>query len=329
MKTKFHFITILVFILFMCGCDTYFGDTVPIETSDVLSSDKFTLAAAFTDKDSVLFLRSDRSTNLLGGYFSESFLTGDNYPIFDEDDLEINIINNDNRVFTTFQYIPISERRSVSNIRDSTTNRATLINNYQAFLTTTDTFTPGENYKMTIQHPALGNYIIEQTMPFPVEEANFQVGDDVVRDRFGLSGRKISLSWKDKVGEENFYQIKIYLINPEDGSFYVSYLDDLDSRTNATYAFNERIVISDQYFDGQDIFLDFTASDALDILQVHSVEIISITKDWYDMVRSYNSYVESEVDIRNGYVEPFTISSNVPNGFGFFLLGNKSIFLQR
>jgi hypothetical protein len=328
MKMKFHFITALMLTL-LCSCDTYFGDIVPIDTDDLVSSDKFTLAAAFTNNDSALFLRSDRSTELLGEYFSESFLTGDNYPVFDEEDLQINISGNGNRVIANFQYIPIPERRSVSNIRDSTTNRATLVNNYQAFLTATDTFTPGENYKIAIQHPILGSYIIEQEMPFPVEEASFQVGNDIVRDRFGLSGRKVNLSWKDQIDKENFYQIKIYLINSEDGSFYVSYLDDLDPRTDAAYAFNKRIVISDQGFDGQNILLNITASDALDPLQIYSIEITSITKDWYDMVRSYNNYLASEVDIRNGYTEPFTIFSNVPNGFGFFLLGNRSIFLHR
>ncbi|TXF82106.1 DUF4249 family protein [Neolewinella aurantiaca] len=329
MKIIFCSTSILIIALLICSCDTYFGDTVPIDTDDLVSSEKFTLAAAFTNEDSILFLRSDRSTDILREYSLESLLNGNDYPLFDEDDLEINILSDNDRVVTSFQFIPVSERRSVDNIRDSTTDRATLINNYRAFLTEIDTFTPGEIYKMAIQHPVLGSYLIEQMMPFSVEEASFQVGDDIVRNRFGLSGRKINLSWKDKIGIENFYQIKVRLINPEDGSFYVSYLDDLDPRTNAAYAFNERIVISDQDFDGQDINLDFIASNAIDILQVHSVEITSITKDWYDMVRSYNDYIALEVDIRNGYAEPFTVFSNVPDGFGFFLLGNKSIFLQR
>ncbi|MEL6355430.1 MAG: DUF4249 family protein, partial [Bacteroidota bacterium] len=242
------------------------------------------------------------------------------------DNLSIYLFNDAQDTVISFSYLPLSERST--GVLDDTTDIRTLVNNYVARAETANLFTAGREYTLDIEHPVLGNFSVKQTMPLPILDAHFIVSDGTVTNDFGVAAINVRATWLDRSDEDNFYQIRVFRINPEDGVIFQSNLTDQDPRTPSTPAFSKTLVLSDEGQNGQIMSLDFTASLVFDNLDFYAFEITAITEEWYEVVRSHRQYQRLEEDINNGYVEPFPIYTNVPDGFGYFLLGNRTLILE-
>lgn len=141
----------------------------------------------------------------------------------------------------------------------------------------------------------------------------------------------INVSFDDNPNEENYYFLALYTyqdvyeyLPPNYEEVYMGEkLQPIDynnaSLSYENYYYSNGLVgyaISDDFFNGQ------TYSSNLDLYlwsvpkkPYIYVQLLSINKEFFDFVTSYNKYEESTY---NPFAEPVNVRSNIENGFGIF-----------
>jgi len=306
------------------GCENYFGDVTPINTGRLPASNQLVIGAAFTTADSVLYLRTDRALDLLAG-FPAPRGTNPNYPVIDEDDLDITLFEG-TEVVASFSHIPVEARYDGSNPDESIFY--TVSNNYDAPISI-PLLQPGFTYTLRVDHPTLGRHDISQIMPGPVTATNPVVSDELVVDFAGAVAQSLSVSIADPQGQADFYLVRVFSQIPGDAFLRPTSLYDQDPRTEEQRIGQQLLFFSDDGFDGAAIDLSFTAGLTDSDLgeRVAVVDITTISPEWHAFLASYLRYQTLRPDLNDGFVEPFQVYSNVPNGFGYFLLGNTTRFI--
>lgn len=176
------------------SCEGYFGGVTPIEGTSVPALERFTLSAVFTNRDSNLYLRTDRSTDILEGYTNDFDNPASiNYPVFDENNLSIHLLNDSQDTISSFSYLPPDERSG--GVFDDTTDIRTLVNNYISKADAPNLFVPGNTYTLSVEHPSMGSFLIRQRMPQPIIDADFTVYDGTVTVSVRATTPPAPVSW--------------------------------------------------------------------------------------------------------------------------------------
>ncbi len=188
----------------------------------------------------------------------------------------------------------------------------------------------GRRFTLQVTHPEYGVATAVQTMPrkpvisHPVYKA--QAGYNDYSGGYGL----LSFDIQDIAGEENFYQISAFYLDPDNGQPY--YLTLESDNPLFDHALDWSILMQDKTFDGESYpvqlkvygpYVDENDTPVEDAKVF--VDIRSVTKDYYLYALSLERADEAE-DI-GLFVEPVQVYDNVTNGFGIFALSARNVVL--
>ena len=184
-------------------------------------------------------------------------------------------------------------------------------------------FTEGATYKIRVTAPGFETIEAEQKVPnfVPIKKITFKRSSYTKSDGGKLS--EILIDFDDPVETEDFYAVSI-IVEGIDGAFYswnranqnVFALDPL-----ATSAFT----INDRSFNGQRhswaIGLDgVDTSNIYSSVKIIYVNFRTVNKDFEKYRRSTELIDQLQ---SNPYIEPYTIYTNVKNGYGLFNINGK------
>ncbi|NJO86899.1 MAG: hypothetical protein HC821_02275 [Lewinella sp.] len=141
----------------------------------------------------------------------------------DEPDLDIRLYDAANIELLRFEYIPRDERFYLPSDPFDTviTSRPyyTALNNYRARFTT-NPLQPGETYRLRVNHPELGLYEIDQTLPPSLEGGSIILGGryqlPTLDEDIFTTRQPFTVSFPVPPGQERFYEITT-LIYDSDG----------------------------------------------------------------------------------------------------------------
>lgn len=171
-------------------------------------------------------------------------------------------------------------------------------------------------------YPAI---IAEQEMPSAVEieKAVYEPRGAITPD--GDRADEIQITFKDPVGEENFYAFRVfYEVKYWDGldTFYYEseiYLETFDQFARIGKEFP--IILTDNAFDGESYTISaYTYSTFFPTEEEDTrirVELYSLSRDAYFYDLSLYQYDQA---YDNPFAEPVTVHENVENGHGIFAL---------
>ncbi len=325
MNTKLLLHGLFLFLIcFLTACDGYisFADEVVLPDDELPASNQLAISAMLMNTDTTFYLRTDRAISFQEGYRIDRPPQQITWPIVDEDDLNIRLRTNEADL-TVFQHIPEEERFGIRSVFDTVLWTGPVYPgqvNYRAPLAGTN-LQPGQTYQLAIDHPRLGEFLIEESMPTEATEISARVSE-VLTNGSNSDFRSVNLRFRDPPGEDNYYLIQASTDSL--GSGLVT-LNDTDPRTPEGERLRSSLFLSDAGADGQFIEMDFAAFTILEE-PVSEIIIISVSEGWYRFMESYQRYFEVAQDLDDGLTEPFQLYSNVPDGFGYFGLGNKVSF---
>ena len=319
---KYHPPAIAIILgLLVMACDGYisFGDELVLPDEELPASDELVINAMLINTDTTFYLRSDRAISFQRGYPIRPEANQASWPIVDEDDLDINL-RADGEAIATFRHIPEAERIGSRSVFDTVPWTDPVYPgqvNYRA-PTAGSVLEAGSSYRLSIDHPRLGEFNIDQRMPRAVTGAEARVSG-LLSNSSGSSYRTVSLTFDDPPGEDNFYLIQATTSEPE--AFPLT-LTDADPRTPEGERLRAALFFTDSTADGRTVLLDFIASTPSGE-DIGRVTVTTVSAGWYRFMESYQRYFELRQDLDDGLVEPFQLYTNIPGGFGYFGLGNE------
>lgn len=321
---KINFLLLFCLFCFATACDGYisFADELVLPDDELPASNQLALSAMLMNTDTNFYLRTDRAISFQEGYRIDRPAVQISWPIVDENDLDIRLRSNGEDL-TTFQHIPEEDRFGSRSVFDTVPWTGPLYPgqvNYRSPQAGT-ILQPGVTYQLAIDHPRLGEFLIEERMPEKVTEASARVSE-VLTNSSNSTYRSVNLTFQDPPGEDNYYFIQVTTDSLGSGLLT---LDDTDPRTPEGERLRSSLFFSDSGADGQVIELDFAAFVIFEE-SVSELTIFSVSEGWYRFMESYQRYFEVAEDLNDGLTEPFQLYSNVPDGFGYFGLGNKVTF---
>jgi hypothetical protein len=308
----------------LAACDDYisFGDEITLPDDELPASDQLVISSILINTDTMFYLRADRAISFQRGYPINGPVGEASWPKVDENDLDIRLQSNGGDV-ATFQHIPEAERfgsRSAFDTIPWTGPVYPAQANYRSSVAGS-VLQPGEIYRLLVDHPRLGQYVVEERMPSAITAGSAEVSGFLTNSA-NTTYRAVNLQFRDPPGEENYYLIQILQDSLSTSS---SALDDSDPRTPDGERLRGALFLSDTESDGQLIELDFIAFLSLPEDRIVAVMVTSVSPGWYRFMESYQRYFELRQDLDDGLTEPFQLYSNIPDGFGYFGLGNQVI----
>ncbi len=323
------------------GCENYLGDEVIIRNANLPSSGQFSILANFLTTDSIFAVRTDRGGNVFSG------LTWGNrgrfaWPVVDEPDLDIRLFDSANTELLRFDYIPQDERFFITgNPFDTIVSSRpgyTATNNYRARFAT-NPLRPGETYRLRVDHPGLGVYEVDQTVPFPLESGRIELGERYQVPLIGGSRTQqpFTVSLSVPPGQERFYAIEV--LQYDSGGEIISDFSNLKTADPRVIYFGKERGVRERtiYFKTNKDNSEENVSFELDTevvfaesgYRIAGIEVRSISPEWYNFIASLIRYNELLPQLNEGFVEPFQLYTNVPGGFGVFGAGTvDTIFVE-
>lgn len=202
----------------------------------------------------------------------------------------------------------------------------------------------GERYQIAVSAPGYANVYARTIIPQKVEIDTVEIDRIGFEDENGEIYSKITLTFNDPPGQNNYYEVVLSNISgeytPDDYYHLTTYEPYIVSEihyppvTNVDLKKPEYLLFNDKSFNGNEIKMTFyyPASYVIDggikILSwdLISVQLRNVTKDYYEFRSSllYNTFNQVE-NMIYGTGEPMNVSSNVENGYGIFAGFNNSI----
>lgn len=320
-----NFYVLLSCVVFASGCENYFGDTTRLPNAEVAVRQNLVIGAAFTNTDTILALRTDASYNVFTGYpFRQA--SAASWPTVDNPDQLIDITVENGESLATFNFIPQDQRRG-ENFQNNEQYPAYTANNNYVSPADGSIFEPGRTYALSVDTRREAPTVVQQTMPSRIANVELAVDPGIVTDPFGEVGRSVTVSFDDRPEEDNFYILQA-LVRRRGGTLELVTVTDTDPRTE-DFGFGTReIMLTDRDDPATRLSVTFTASLGANPgeNELFGVRLLNVTEDWYRYLTDFQRYRSVIADINDGFVDPFPLHSNVPGGFGYFVLGYEEIF---
>lgn len=202
---------------------------------------------------------------------------------------------------------------------------------------------PGEQYEVRVTHPDYPAVRTVQTMPNYLQVDSAKVRN-LSSDPNNYGQQQVDLVIRDKAGEQNYYEISIFVQTPNIDvrynpitmkyeydtigySQYAAYFEEFLDQ-NVVYGTGNTALISDQLFDGQPYKFQakynpsYWSSNAPPTI----VRVRNVTKEYYQWSRSYYQRYENEFEI---FAEPTPVLNNLDNGLGIFGLSTERSYLVK
>ena len=198
-----------------------------------------------------------------------------------------------------------------------------------------DTFLAGEVIRVRGEHPDFPTIISEVRIPDAIETAASMIPNGGT-DTSGLSGDLITLTFKDKPGQKNYYKLRVLYWN---GFDFIPIIyprsDPSFSEFNSLRLQDASVLFTDDLFDGKEKVVFTVAANGLTFglpaeQDKYKVEFASISSDFYDYFISLNRSIEAkEVTFQGGFNNAVVIHSNIDNGLGILATEWRSdLFLK-
>jgi hypothetical protein len=198
-------------------------------------------------------------------------------------------------------------------------------------------FQPGHTYTLRIIHPEYDTVTALQTMPGKPSVDSVTYNMDGGINAFGEELSDVNVYLQDTPGESNFYEIQIlgeyeYVDSVYDdmGNFvradtivYASTLEPEGSDDpNVQPGFNQTLVISDQFFDGQAYKLNARIYRYGGNPTRYAVYVRNLTEDYFlYSISALRKYDTEGIP----FVEPVSVHDNLDKGIGIFGLYNEVV----
>jgi len=118
---------------------------------------------------------------------------------------------------------------------------------------------PGVAYTLEVEKEGFEKASSTQVMPPRVEITDAQYVEEGYAERDGFRTDKISISFTDPVGEENYYaiQVRLYYVDFDstESSYHLNIFNDIDPILEEGY--EQEIVLNDGAIDGRSVTFDF------------------------------------------------------------------------
>ena len=198
-------------------------------------------------------------------------------------------------------------------------------------------FQPGHAYTLKISHPDYDTVTAVQTMPYAPEVDSVTYDKEGGVNAFGEDLSDIDVYLKDTPGEVNYYEIAIfgeyiYVDSTYDDSgnfisvdtlvFYSSFEPEGSDDANALPGYNNTLLISDQFFDGQTYKLNTRIYRYQGDPTNFVVYVRTLTEDYFlYSISALRKYDSEGIP----FVEPVSVHDNLDKGIGIFGLYNEVV----
>ena len=198
----------------------------------------------------------------------------------------------------------------------------------ERYRSTSATIQPGKTYRIQMSAPNFPSAEAVSFTPTLVPINNLTLTHNA---RINLEGNiqdQLTMSFNDNASTEDYYLVRISNAN---GDFLVCVNTndkDVEKLVNEDPFYpddclqGDRLLLSDVNFNGSlKTIIFFVDSSYLDPVNVSGtikrakVELLHINKDYYNYIKSLNTY-ENSMD--NPFAEPLNLYTNVKNGYGLF-----------
>ncbi len=198
-------------------------------------------------------------------------------------------------------------------------------------------FQPGHTYTLKISHPEYDTVTAVQTMPFKpaVDSVTYDMDGGI--NAFGEELSDIDVYLKDTPGEVNFYEIAIFgeyiyvdstfddsgnLISVDTLVFESSFEPEGSDDPNVLPGYNNTLLISDQFFDGQAYKLNARIYRYQGDPTNYAVHVRTLTEDYFlYSISALRKYDTEGIP----FVEPVSVHDNLDKGIGIFGLYNEVV----
>lgn len=186
---------------------------------------------------------------------------------------------------------------------------------------------PGE-YTLRITYPGYNTVTATQVMPAPVQVDSVEVIEQGYIDPQDGTMDEIRFQITDDGATANYYMVKAR-VSSTDTTWWgdPGYSYNLDLRTNEPSAeslyYGSILLLTDVAFNGRTVGISLGAYlNSWGIgNETRSLEVYSITRDYYTYLRSLNTYEQSS---GNPFAEPSFLFDNTSSSFGFFGLSQRT-----
>ncbi len=192
----------------------------------------------------------------------------------------------------------------------------------------------GITYKIEASAKKYTSVWSEATLPLPVaiDSVVQTIVDSSFLDfgggyaYFNINEASSSIYFKDNANEENYYVLNHkVLVNSVNGNgehgVYIS------STIPGAEIINNLIFFTDQTFNGKDYLIQYdwessgNLQDAKSDKVISEYNLVSLTKDYYRYLVSYNSYLQNK---DNPFADPVQVYNNIFGGYGIFAGSSSS-----
>lgn len=198
-------------------------------------------------------------------------------------------------------------------------------------------FQPGRTYTLKISHPDYDTVTAVQTMPFKpvVDSATYDMDGGL--NAFGEELSNIDVYLNDTPGEVNFYEIAIFgeyvytdsvfddsgnFINVDTLIFQSNFDLEGSDDPNVVPGYNNTLLISDQFFDGQSYKLNARIYRYQGDPTNYAVHVRTLTEDYFlYSISALRKYDSEGIP----FVEPVSVHDNLDKGIGIFGLYNEVV----
>jgi len=189
----------------------------------------------------------------------------------------------------------------------------------------------GHRFRLQVSHPGYKTITAEQTMPRKPEISHPLLSGDAGYDDYGGGYYNLTFDIKDPPGEQNYYMISAFFVNP--GTGYRMQLSVESNNPLIEYSYGwESLLLRDRTFDGESYPLTlqlyglYPEDPAMHVEDYKVfVDIRMIARDYY--LYSVSLRKASDAEDLGFFIEPVQVYDNIENGLGIFALSARSIVL--
>jgi hypothetical protein len=199
---------------------------------------------------------------------------------------------------------------------------------------------PGIKYKIEVTSQKYGNVWSESLMPLPVsidsvvqkivDSSSYDYGGDY--SLLTINQANSTIKFKDNLNEENYYALSHHIVIKNSiSNSSSSYSVNINSNIPGTNIINGLVFFNDQTFNGMDYTIQYDWSAYIQLRNIKNDKVkgtytlVSLTKDYYQYLISYNSYIENK---DNPFADPVQVYNNIFGGYGIFV-GSSSSYLSK
>jgi hypothetical protein len=208
------------------------------------------------------------------------------------------------------------------------------------YLSTSNLWTPGKTYKVTVSAPGLPSVEGSDVMPdkiVPVSFTKTEKARSFLIPEYSNQAvlcDEITLVFDDPAGQENYYQfdfqfkdtsqfgwIMSYNVITLENNIETDYDDDFDPGASGLMKYGP-LYLKDNDFDGQRKTLQFYIPHSSNNAGVIEISLTSMSYNYYQYTRSFQRYSNT---LGNPFTEPVQVFTNIKDGAGIFALSQKWI----